>query len=65
MRPPFNSRGHLVDATAQALRAVVVAVEMLARGLLGGGLVRSGIGEALHRRNCQVYDAWRAKDFIA
>jgi hypothetical protein len=44
---------------------VVVAVEMLARGLLGGGLVRSGIGEALHRRNCQVYDAWRAKDFIA
>jgi hypothetical protein len=24
-----------------------------------------GIGEALHRHNCRVYDAWRARKFIA
>jgi hypothetical protein len=36
-----------------------------AEELPGGGRVRSGIGEALRRRNCQVYDAWRAKAAIA
>ena len=36
-----------------------------AEELPGGGRVRSGIGEAPRRRNCRVYDAWRAKAAIA